>query len=125
MKHTKQVIHIVKHKLTGAEVPVIIRKMSKDNVIEEYSEWVEKRKGFTIGMLEKRWDKCRDDVIEILQEYQVPGYIKHQDVLTSGEGRMPVDVAIFWEEYVYGIEKKSSLPHSKLKSRAFENQIEN
>ncbi len=127
MKKERKIIHIVKHKLTGAEIPVIVRKMSKDNIIEEYSEYMEKRKGFTLNMLRERWDKCREDTIELIQEFQVPAFVRHQDVLSldKNENRQPVDVAIFWEEYVYGIEAKTNIKHSKLKSRAFDNQTEN
>ncbi|HLX54261.1 MAG TPA: hypothetical protein VKR58_09985 [Aquella sp.] len=123
------VIHIVRHKQTGAEVPVIIRKMSKNNIIEEYSEVVDKRKGFTVDMLQRRWDMCKDDVIELVQDFQVPAFVSHREVNKiandSSDDRMPIDVAIFWEEYIYGIEKKTKMPHNKLKSRAFENQTEN
>jgi len=123
MKQTKKMIHIAIHKPTGAEVPVIVKKVNKDNVIEDYSEYVEKRKGFNVEMLQKRWDKCKEDVVALLQQYQIPAYVRHSEVMKS---KMPVDVAIFFEEYIYGLENKENLSHSKLKSKYFEkNSMDN
>jgi len=124
MKHTRKVIHIVKHIPTGAEVPVVINKINKNNVIEDYSEFTEKRKGFTVKMLIARWDKSYEDVIELLQEYQVPAHVRHTDVQALEPHQKPVDVAIFFQEYIYGIEKKTKMPHNKLKARSLDNQVE-
>jgi hypothetical protein len=124
MQTTKKTIHIVKHKLTGAMVPVIVKKVNKDNVIEEYSEYLEKRKGFTLKMLEDRWDKYADDILEILNDYQVPAYINHQDVLALNSDQRPADAALFFEEYIYAIEKITKMPHKKLKPILINNQSE-
>ena len=124
MKHQKQVIHIVKHLPTGAEVPVIVTKMDKNNIIQEYHEVMDKRKGFTLKMIENRWDKCREDAIELLQLYQVPGHLKQGLLSKDNPHLLPVDLAIFWEEYIYALEKKAKLSHSKLKSRSFEYSTE-
>jgi hypothetical protein len=113
----RKVIHIVKHLPTGAEVPVVIDKMNEKNVIEKYHEHLDNRKGFTLQMLQNRWDMARDDVIELLQEYQVPAHINYKQVQGLPIHMMPIDVAIFFEEYIYGIEKKTRMSHSKLKSR--------
>lgn len=117
MKKQKIIIHMAKHLKTGAEIPVLITKVDKNNVVEAYEEWTEKRKGFTLRMLQNRWDKCREDAIEILQRYEVPGYLKHDSLDPT---KMPVDVAIFWEEYIYALEKKEKLSHNKVKSKYFE-----
>jgi len=116
MKKERIEINIVKHVPTGAEIPIIITKMGANNVIEEYREWTEKRKGFKLKMLQNRWDKCREDVIDLLQKYQVPGHLNHREMDPT---KLPVDVAIFFEEYIYALEKKEKLAHNKLKARYF------
>lgn len=116
MKPPKLVIHLAKHIPTGAEIPIIVNAM-KDNVIEDYREFLENRKGFTLDMLQNRWDLCREDSLELLQKYQVPAHVNHQHVKSLPEGQFPIDAAIFFEEYIFGIEKKEKLKHSKLKSK--------
>jgi hypothetical protein len=95
--------------------------MDDNNIITNYKEFLEDRKGFTLSMLQNRWDLCREETLELLQKYQVPAHVDHEDVkkLSMGifAGSMPVDVAIFFEEYIFGLEKKEKLKHSKLKSR--------
>lgn len=122
MKSAKKVIHIIKHIPTGAKVPIVITKMLNENVIEDYKEVLDNRKGFTLDMLTKRWDKCKEDVMEILQEFQVPGHLRHQEVIALPEGKAPLDVAIFFEEYIYGIEKKTKMSHKKLKPRPIKDE---
>lgn len=114
MKSGKKVIHIVRHEPTGADIPMIIRKVNLENVITDYVEHIEKRKGFTLAMLEKRWDMERNDILNLLKTYQVPGHVDHKEVQA---GKLPQDVAIFFEEYVFGIEKKAGFSHNKLKSK--------
>ena len=121
MKTGKKPIYIAQHVPTGAKVPMLVTKMTKDNVIEEYKEFLEDRKGFTLSMLENRWDKCRDDVVELLQKFQVPAHVNHKDVTNLQMGMIPLDVAIFFEEYIYGIEKKTKMQHNKLKSKTVVN----
>ena len=120
MKPLRKVIQIAKHIPTGAHVPVVVNKTTSENVITDYKEHLENRKGFTLVMLQNRWDKCRDDVLELLQKYKVPAHVSHKEVTNLDDGRLPVDVAIFFEEYIFGIEKKSHIPHKKLKSRKLE-----
>lgn len=109
-------IYLTLHKPTGAEIPVEIKKIDENNIIIEYKEITFGRKGFTLNMLLVRWNKDKDKVLEILQNYKVPGHINHQDI---ERGVAPADAAFFFEEYVYGIEQKSELSHSKLKPRLF------
>ena len=80
-------------------------------------EFMRNRKGFTLSMIQNRWDKCRDEVLELLQRYQVPGHLNNQDASCLTQGLSPADVAIFFEEYIFGIEKKEKLSHSKLKPK--------
>lgn len=128
MKKAQRVIQIAKHIPTGAKIPVVVKKVDSNNIVEDYHEYMKGRKGFTLAMLQSRWDKCRDDVIDILQDYEVPAFVRNQDVLALREKNIdnafPIDVAIFWEEYIYGIEKKEQMPHAKLKSRMFEGETE-
>lgn len=117
----KKVIHIVKHTPTGAKVPMIINKVNDDNVIINYKEHSKDRKGFTISMLQNRWDKTKEDVIEILDQFKVPGHIDHNHIKNN---LSPIDVAIFFEEYIFGIEKKTKMPHKKLKPRLVESRLQ-
>jgi hypothetical protein len=119
MKPARKVINIVEHKPTGAEVPVVVRKVNDENVITDYEEVKKGRKGFKLYMLEKRWDKSKEYVLELLKKYQVPAFLNHDDVTFLEPHQSPVDFAIFFEEYIYGIEKKESMYHNKLKSRIF------
>lgn len=114
---TRKVIQIVKHKPTGAEIPMEIKNVNSDNIIDDFSEYTERRKHFTLEMLQERWNISRDDALEILKKYQVPAHVDHQNIRNLPDGKMPVDVAIFFEEYIEALEKKSGLNHSKLKSR--------
>lgn len=117
MKRTRQVIHFVKHKKTGAEVPVIIKKINKDsNIIEDYAEHVENRKGFTLKMLIDRWNIPREEVVELLQSYNIPAHLRYSDAKNIKDNGKLIDAAIFFEEYVYALEKKANLPHKKIKS---------
>ncbi len=118
MNPNKKVINVVLHKPTGAKVPITINKVSSEGIIEDYREHLHNRKGFTLVMLQNRWDKCREEVIELLQQFQVPGHLNHQDVVSLKEGEIPLDVAVIFEEYVYGIEAKTNMTHKKLKPKA-------
>jgi hypothetical protein len=128
MKKFKRIIQIAKHIPTGAKIPVVVKKVDSNNIVQDYHEHMRDRKGFTLQMLQTRWNKCRDDTIELLQEYEVPAFVRNEDVLALGrekaDNAFPIDVAIFWEEYIYGIEKKKKLSHVKLKSRMFQIQTE-
>jgi len=117
MKEPKLVIHLAKHVPTGAEIPVIVKQTDSSNTITDYKEFLENRKGFSLSMLQNRWDLCRQDVLELLSRYKVPPHVDHKDVMALPEGAKPIDVAIIFEEYVFGIEKKEKLKHTKLKSK--------
>jgi hypothetical protein len=119
MKTPKLVIHLARHIPTGAEIPMIVNSI-KDNTITDYREFMEKRKGFTISMLQNRWDLCKEDALEMLQKYQVPAHVNHENVKSLPPVASPVDVAIFFEEYIFGLEKKEGLKHTKLKSRTLQ-----
>ena len=120
MTSNKIKAHIAKHLPTGANVPVVVGKVDDKNVIQEYKEHLEHRRGFSLVMLQNRWDMCRDEVLDMLTKFQVPAHVNHQEVMKLKEGMLPVDVAIFFEEYIYGVEKKSKISHNKLKSKPVE-----
>ena len=115
---------MAEHFETGAKVPIEIISM-KDNQIQEYREVTVGRKGFTLLMLQERWGKSRDETLELLQKHKVPAHVNYQDIKdlvseTKGQNSvdlMPVDFAIFFEEYIYGIEKMLQIAHRKLKSK--------
>src|SRR5258707_15549571 len=102
MKNNKKLIHIARHIPTGADIPMIVTKVDDKNVIQDYKEYLEQRRGFTLLMLQNRWDMCRQDVLELLKEYKVPAHINHQDAVNLEPGKSPADVAIFFEEYKIG-----------------------
>jgi len=119
---SKKVIHMVKHKSTGANVPIVITKVSANNEIKEYKEITKNRKYFTLDMLMNRWDKCRDEVIELLTQYHVPAHVSFssaQDLFNRSlpGSSAPVDIALFFVEYIYALERKIKLPHNKLKPK--------
>ena len=116
----KRIIHIARHVPTGAKVPMVVGKVNDKNIIQDYKEYLEHRRGFTLLMLENRWDMCREDVIEMLQKYQVPAHVNHQEIKKLKQDQSPVDAAIFFEEYIFGLEKKEKLSHNKLKSKSVE-----
>lgn len=128
MKKAKRLIQIAKHIPTGANIPVVVKKVDSNNIVQDYHEHIKDRKGFTLNMLQTRWNLCREDTIDLLQEYEVPAFVRNQDVLAlrreKADNAFPIDVAIFWEEYIYGIEKKEKLSHVKLKSRMFHTHTE-
>lgn len=115
MKNRK-LIHIVKHSPTGAEIPVIVKKVNADNIVEDFAEKTGNRKGFTIKMLEERWNKSKKDIINILQKYQIPAHLNHANIRELKDDQLPVDVAIFFEEYILSLELKAKIKHKKLKS---------
>jgi hypothetical protein len=121
MKTKKNIIHIAEHLPTGARVPMIVSKVDDKNIIQDYKEYLEHRRGFTLLMLQNRWDMCREYVLEMLQKYKVPAHINHKDAVNLEQGRSPIDIAIFFEEYIFGLEEKEKLSHSKLKARTVEN----
>lgn len=124
MKPAKKIIYIAKHIPTNAEIPMIIKKVNKDNIIEEYSEHTDGRKGFTINMLQNRWDKCRDDVLELLQKYEIPAHLSYKGLYGNNLNELPINRALFFEEYIYAIENKEKITHSKLKSKKPEKESE-
>jgi hypothetical protein len=120
----RKVVHIVKHTPTGAKVPMVINKTSESNIIENYQDYVVNRRGFTIEMIMCRWDRDREDVINILQEYQIPAHVKAADVGKLPEGSNPIDAAVIFEEYILAVEKKAKLAHNKLKSKRIARETE-
>jgi hypothetical protein len=123
MKAPRKLIHIVKHKPTGAHVPIEIIKTDENNVIQEFKEHTHNRKGFTLQMLSDRWDMSLEDALKILQTHEVPGHLSNSDFMNMAQRRLaskPADVAVFFAEYIYAIERKTKMPHNKLKPRLIE-----
>lgn len=119
MKPPRRKINIVKHVPTGAEVPIVIDKMN-NNVIENYHEITDNRKGFGIEMLMDRWKMNKENVANLLQQYKIPAHVNHDDIKKLSNNSMPLDVAFFFEEYIHALEKKINLGHAKLKSKTLE-----
>lgn len=113
----RKVVHIVKHVPTGAKIPMHINKVNSENKIVDHCESLRDRKGFTVTMLEERWNKTNKEVLGTLVKYKVPGHIDHAKIKDSAK---PIDIAIFFEEYILAIEQKEKIVHSKLKSRKLE-----
>lgn len=117
----RKVINIVRHTPTGAEVPMIIKKVNEKNEIEDYEEYTDNREYFTLEMLSQRWDKDKEDILPILDEYEIPAHVQTKKLV---EGNKAIDVALFFVEYIYALEKKLKLSHSKLKPRIFKQETE-
>ena len=113
----KKKIHIALHKPTGAKIPVVVRAVDATNVITDYVEHIDNRKGFTVKMLTDRWDKCVEDVLELLHDYEVPAYIDSTKCKDLERDELLFKTAIFFEEYIYAIERREKISHSKLKSK--------
>jgi hypothetical protein len=114
---SKKVIHVAKHIPTGALIPIVINKVD-NNIIQDYEEYTKDRKSFTLSMLQNKWDMDKDTVIELLQKYDVPGYIIQKEISQNQLKQIDaLDIAIFFEEYIYGIEQKEKIKHKKLKSK--------
>ena len=114
-----KVIHIVEHKPTGARIPMLInevKNMGDKQMITNYQEHLEQRRGFTLEMLVSTWDTSKDEVLQLLKKFQIPGHINHSS-MKGHEDKSPSDFAIFFEEYIYGVERVCELQHTKLKSK--------
>jgi hypothetical protein len=122
MKPPRKIIHVVRHKATGANIPIEIRRVDNKNIIQDYNEFTHDRKGFTLPMLCDRWDKTSEQVIEILQEFQVPGHLSNSQFMgmTQRHVDTPVQVAMFFCEYIYAIERKTKMKHNKIKPKLIE-----
>jgi hypothetical protein len=121
MAKQRNVVHIAKHKETGAYIPIIVKKTNKDNEITDYSEHIRNRKGFTLQMLMTRWKKDKDYIINLLHEYQIPAHFNRNDIDFTAN-KLPIDLAFFFEEYIYGVEKKTEMAHNKLKAKFYDNR---
>jgi hypothetical protein len=100
----------VLHEPTGAIIPMFVNG-------KHYKENFEGRKAFSADMICTRWNLPHSDVAKILLRYKVPGHIRHNDFHKIRSGKKPLDVALFFEEYIYGIEDKTGMEHSKLKAK--------
>lgn len=118
----KEIIHIVKHKMTGAEVPIIVKSMSPNKIVEDYEEYTKDRKVFTLSMLTKRWSKKREDVISILKKYEVPVMAKKNDIKLAISTEEAINMSFFFEEYIYALEEKCKISHIKLKAKVFNDE---
>lgn len=116
MQSGKKIVNIVKHVPTGASIPIIINKVDNKNIIQDYKEILKNRKGFTLSMLEKRWKMVKSEIMEILNKFQVPAHLNHKELLKL-ESINPIDIAFFFEEYIFGIENKTKISHKKLKPK--------
>mgnify|MGYP001558132119 CR=1 FL=1 len=113
-------IHMVEHKPSGARVPMRIIRI-KDGTIDKYQEVTDGRKAFNLKMLEDRWKENKIEKLSILLKSKIPAHINHEKINKLTADQTPVDFAIFFEEYIYALERKLKIPHNKLKSRLFTN----
>lgn len=105
-----------KHLATGADIPVLVQG---DKFVEDMKD----RKGFKIDMLQMRWKLPRENVANILQKYKVPAYLVQPKDNPIADHIEALDKAIFWSEYVFAIEQKTNMPHTKLKARTLEQLV--
>ncbi len=119
MKPPKRTVNIIKHLPTGAHVPIVVDEV-KEGIIKKYHETVENRKGFSVEMLMQRWGKSKDEVVNLLQTYRIPAHVSHTDIKRLSGDALPLDVAFFFDEYIFALEKKYKLGHVKLKSKTLD-----
>jgi hypothetical protein len=123
-KDGKRLIHIARHAPTGAEIPIIVHKMGPNNTIENFEEFCDGRKCFSLDMIADRWKTTREIVIDMVTKYEVPLHMRPEDMeklrrAVIPADATPMDYAVVFEEYVFGMEKVGKIQHSKLKSRPF------
>ena len=124
-KEGKRIIYIAKHAPTGAEVPIIVQKMGEKNTILDFEEVPDGRKCFSLDMIADRWNTNREAVIDMLSKYNVPLHMKPDDLHKLKNSMLPadatsIDYAVVFEEYIFAMEIKTKIPHSKLKSKPFQ-----
>ena len=118
----KVLIHIVRHEPTGAEVPVIIHK-TENGMIKEFEEVPTNRKCFSFPMICKRWNVEIEVLKATMEKYEIPAFLRREDYARVAkkefkDGSM-LEYAMIFEEYIYALEKKFKIPHSKLKAKPF------
>jgi len=123
-KDGKRIIHIAKHAPTGAEIPIIVHKMGENNSILDFEEVPDGRKCFSLDMIADRWKSNREAVTDILSKYNVPLHMRPDDLemfrtKVLPDDATPMDYAVVFEEYIFAMEEKGKIPHSKLKPRPF------
>lgn len=111
-------IHMMEHETSGAKVPMRLHKI-KDGTVDKYQEVTDNRKAFTLKMIQDRWNMSSTDIADLLLRFKIPGHINHETLKNTSNAKSPLDVAIFFEEYIYALESKLGIPHNKLKSRLF------
>ena len=112
----------VKHKKTGANIPVdgeIAKRMYNGETFDiSDAERKYNRRYFKVEKLTIRWDMEPDDIVSILMEFEVPCFFNSGEVeydATSAQVGCN-DVCVF-EEYVLAIEKKRRLKKKEVNSR--------
>ena len=111
----------VKHKKTGAAIPIdseYVKRMKNGEYFDiSEAERRHNRRYFKVDKLSKRWDMNADDVVGILLEFEVPCFVKPNEVENDGIKMMVgcEDVCAF-EEYVLAIEKKRRLKKVNINS---------
>ena len=123
-KEGKRLIHIARHAPTGAEIPIIVHKMGPNNTIENFEEFCDGRKCFSLDMIADRWSTSREAVIEMVTKYDVPLFVRPDDLemfrtKVLPADTTPMDYAVVFEEYIFAMEKKGQIGHNKLKSKPF------
>lgn len=123
-KEGKRIIYIARHAPTGAEIPIIVHKIGQDNTILDFEEVGDGRKCFSLDMIADRWCTNREAVTEMLSKYSVPLHMRPEDIEMFRRSSIPsdakaMDYAVVFEEYIFAMEKKAQISHSKLKSRPF------
>ena len=78
------------------------------------------RSAFTLSMLQTRWNKSREECIQLLEKFKVPGHLHSANINDFIPNSSMIDKAIFFQEWIYAIERRLKLPHIKLKPRTIE-----
>lgn len=112
----------VKHKKTGAVVPIdskfVMRMANGESFDIGEAERRYNRRYFKVEKLTDRWDMESDDIVAILMEFEVPCFFNPNEV-EHDETTAKVgcnDICVF-EEYVLAIEKKRKLKKKNVNSR--------
>lgn len=87
--------------MTQRKVPIVNKEKTK-NI-------------FTALMLQYRWDKDIEEVLEIIEDNHIRAFCLGED-LQPGQ-TVQVEHIILWEEDILKLEKKNKIAHNKLKPR--------
>lgn len=114
----------LEHIPSSAQIPVDITYDINKYLIKDIIESTEDRKFFTFEMIKLRWNKTNNEVEHNLVKYLIePRFIYNDDRPLDEKSNALLDCCIFFEEYIYAVEKKENIAPKFIESISFSNNI--